>query len=67
MYDLSDIIDSWHDDYGIADKLRCAAMQIQDERPEVSSGEFAKAAEACGFNAGTARRCWAYVKNQSAA
>jgi hypothetical protein len=64
MQDLIDIIESWHDWYGIADKLRCSAMQIQQELPSVTSGEFAKAAEACGYNGGTARRCWAYVKAQ---
>ncbi len=59
-----EIIQSWHDDYGVADKLRSAAMQIQEDHPEIDRATFIAGAQAAGFNPSTAARCWAYVAAQ---
>ena len=65
-----DIIKSWdtetHRAYGVADMLRSAAMECQDDHPEITAGEFAKAAEEAGFAKATAARCWSFVKKQGA-
>lgn len=65
------VIRSWmkyQAEYGIADVLRCAASEIQDDHDktfgEITPAQFAEGAIACGYNAATARRCWAYVKAQ---
>jgi hypothetical protein len=61
---IPNVILSWSDEYGIADRLRCAAMQLQQDHPEISVEEFSTAAVALGYNPATARRCWAYVRAQ---
>ena len=60
----SDIIKSWHTDYGVADQLRSAAMEIQEDHPEIDRAAFIAGAQAAGFNPSTAARCWAYVAAQ---
>jgi hypothetical protein len=64
MVDIVSIIKSWPADYGAADQLRCAAMELQDDHPTVTAAEFAAAAESIGFNRNTASRCWSFVKAQ---
>lgn len=49
---------------GVADDLRCAAMECQEDYPEITVGEFAAAAEEFGYKASTARVCWYHVKRQ---
>lgn len=61
---IIEIINSWSPEYGVADQLRCAAMQCQEDHPEITAAVFAAAAATLGFNASTARRCWAYVAAQ---
>lgn len=50
--------------YGTADFLRSVAMICQDDHPEITRKEFISAAEAKGFKAATAERCWQFVKAQ---
>lgn len=52
--------------FGIADDLRCAAMEVQEDFPEITRNDFVTAAEICGYNRSTAARCWSYVSNQGA-
>lgn len=62
--DVASIIKGWSDEYGVADQLRCAAMELQDDHPTVTVAEFMAAAANLGFNRGTASRCWTFVKAQ---
>lgn len=62
---IAAIIKSWSPEYGVADQLRCAAMECQEDHAAATCGQFADAAETCGFNRKTAQRCWAFVKAQA--
>lgn len=48
----------------LADDLRCAAMEVQEDFPETRAKEFVAAAAECGYNPSTAARCWSFVKAQ---
>lgn len=64
---IVDIIKKWmpyEAQYGRADVLRSAAMEIQDEHADLGRSDFIEAAAALGYNANTAARCWAYVAAQ---
>jgi hypothetical protein len=67
---IADIIEEWlaaPNKIGLADDIRCAAMQVQDEYPEARAKDFVIAAEIVEVNGKTASRCWSYVKAQSKA
>lgn len=49
---------------GVADDLRCAAMEIQEDYPHLTRQEFLDAAVAEGYARATASRCWSYVKGK---
>jgi hypothetical protein len=66
MEQIQAIIASWDSSYGVADQLRCAAMEIQDDHPDVDVKHFVEAAAGLGFNPNTVRCCWNYVKRQAA-
>lgn len=51
---------------GVAETLRGAAMEEQEENGFARRDEFIAAAEQLGFNGKTAAVCWAYVKRQEA-
>ena len=62
-----DIIKSWMPyapEYGVADVLRSAAMQVQDDCPQIGRNDFVEAAGVLGYNVKTAARCWAFVAAQ---
>lgn len=66
---LAQVIKSWLDcpaKTSYSDDLRCAAWEIQEEYPLVTSKDFSEAAALFGVNPATARRCWSYVKSQEA-
>lgn len=48
--------------FGVADDLRCAAMEFQEEGRTRKS--FLACASARGYNTDTASRCWSYVAAQ---
>lgn len=59
------IFDSWdkyRDCYGIADYLRCCAMEAQEEG--LSRHEYLEEAEKRGYNKSTAATCWSCVRRQ---
>ena len=64
----TEIIKSWdtetHRAYGVSDMLRSAAMECQEDHPEITSSTFSQAAAELGFSAATAARCWSFVKKQ---
>ena len=65
--DLLATIALWKaDGYGIADTLRCVAMVVQDDHPEVSRRDYIDACVASGYKAKTAECCWSFVARQEA-
>lgn len=48
---------------GIADDLRCMAMECQEEG--ISRDEYVAAAVEAGYKGSTAGVCWAYVRRQA--
>lgn len=62
---IAAIFDSWEDhraEYGIADYLRCCAMEALDEG--LSRQVYLGEAEKRGYNKSTAATCWAFVRRQ---
>ena len=57
-----EIMKAWADcpnGFGVADDLRCAAMEAQEEG--IARKDYLEAAVAFGYNKGSAANCWAFV------
>lgn len=65
---LLELIRSWtsmpETSLGLAEDLRSAAMEAQEDYQGVTSKAFQLAAAELGFNAKTASRCWSFVAAQ---
>lgn len=58
----ADILNLWQDTpngFGLADDLRGAAMECQEEG--IARKEYLEATVALGYNQSTASRCWSFA------